>query len=69
MGNKDDENKIVENDMKDLKNQNDESNEKIYYMPILMCLGLSIGLAIGKTTGMIIGLSLGVTIGAILDNQ
>ena len=44
----------------------------VQYMPIFMCLGISIGLALGAANNnmplfMCIGLSIGVGLGAVLD--
>ena len=46
--------------------------ENIHYIPICMCLGMSIGTAIGAATNnialcMSVGLSIGVGVGSILD--
>ena len=54
-----------------MKNQQEKEN-KTYYLPIGMCLGMSIGVAIGSARdnlaiGMCVGLSLGVCLGALLD--
>ena len=44
------------------------------YMPLGMCIGLSVGMAIGAafhhiSIGMCIGLSVGMAIGAVIDAQ
>ena len=49
-----------------------ESENQTHYMPIGMCLGLSLGVAIGTATDnlgtyMPIGLSVGLAIGAMID--
>ena len=51
---------------------NKKSENQTYYMPIGMCLGISIGTAIGVATDnlsiyMPIGLSIGMCIGALID--
>ena len=56
-----------------MKNQQEAENQT-HYLPIGMCLGMSIGTAIGVATdnlatGMCIGLSIGVGIGALLDSK
>ncbi len=53
-------------------NNNKDSDNQIQYLPIGMCLGLSIGMAIGSamdniSIGMCMGLSIGVGIGSLLD--
>ena len=53
---------------------NKKSENQTYYMPIGMCLGISIGTAIGGATDnlsiyMPIGLSIGMCIGALIDAQ
>ena len=53
---------------------NKKSENQTYYMPICMCLGISIGTAIGVATDnlsiyMPIGLSIGMCIGALIDAQ
>lgn len=50
------------------------SENSTSYMPIYMCLGLSIGTALGVATDklsiyMPIGLSLGMCIGAFIDDR
>ena len=50
-----------------MKNEN-----KIHYMPIGMCIGISVGMAIGAAfdnigVGMCLGLSVGMSIGLIAD--
>ena len=54
-----------------MKNKKDSENE-IQYMPIAMCLGISIGTALGVATDnmpvfMCLGLSIGMCIGSGLD--
>ena len=56
--------------MKDNKN----SENKMQYLPIGMCLGISIGTAIGAATdnigvGMCLGVGFGVLLGSLLDAQ
>ena len=51
--------------------KNDNEN-KPSYLPIFMCLGLSVGMAIGAASdnipiGMCLGMSVGVSLGAVLD--
>ena len=51
-----------------------KADNQTYYMPICMCLGMSIGTAIGVATDnlsiyMPIGLSIGMCIGALIDAQ
>ena len=51
---------------------NNESKNKVQYMPIFMCLGLSIGMAIGVNfdniaVGMCLGMSAGMGIGTLID--
>ena len=53
---------------------NKKSDNQTHYMPIGMCLGISIGTAIGVATDnlsiyMPIGLSIGMCIGALIDAQ
>ena len=48
-------------------------DDQMQYMPIGMCLGLSIGVAIGAGMGIIplgmcLGLSIGMCIGVAIDN-
>ena len=54
--------------MKEKKNSENET----HYLPIFMCLGLSVGTALGSamdnlSTWMCTGIALGVAIGAALD--
>ena len=49
-----------------------KSENQIQYLPICMCLGMSIGSAIGVATDnlslfMCIGMSIGVGLGAVID--
>lgn len=49
-----------------------DNQEKVQYLPIFMCLGLSVGMAIsaavGNTSiGMCMGVAAGVGIGALID--
>ena len=51
-----------------------ERENQTYYLPIGMCLGMSIGTAIGVATKnlsiyMPIGMSIGMCIGALMDAQ
>ena len=51
-----------------------ESESKIQYMPIYMCLGMSVGMAIGSAfdnigIGMCLGMSIGMAIGTCLDSM
>lgn len=51
---------------------NKKTNNQTYYMPICMCLGMSIGTAIGVATDnmsmfMCLGVSFGLCIGSIID--
>lgn len=53
---------------------NKKSDNQTHYMPIGMCLGISVGTAIGVATDnlsiyMPIGLSIGMCIGALIDAQ
>ena len=54
-----------------MKNQNN-NEDKVYYLPIFMSIGISVGVGIGAAIGnipvaMCIGLSVGVCLGAGLD--
>ena len=54
-----------------MSNQKNSENQ-IQYLPIGMCLGMSIGSAIGVATdnlsmGLCIGMSIGMCIGALID--
>ncbi len=54
-----------------MKNSKDSEN-KTQYMPIFMCIGLSVGMAIGAafdniSVGMCLGLGFGVCLGSVLD--
>ena len=51
-----------------------KADNQTYYMPICMCLGMSIGTAIGVATDnlsiyMPIGMSIGLCIGSLIDAQ
>ena len=51
-----------------------EKESEIQYMPIFMCLGLSVGMAIGAASdnmpiGMCLGMSIGMCLGTALDTQ
>ena len=53
---------------------NKESENQTYYMPIGMCLGISVRTAIGVATDnlsiyMPIGMSIGLCIGSLIDAQ
>ena len=53
---------------------NKKSDNQTHYMPIGMCLGISIGTAIGVATDnlsiyMPIGMSIGLCIGSLIDSQ
>ena len=50
-----------------------DSENKVQYMPIGMCFGISIGMAIGAAmdnipVGMCLGLGIGMCFGSALDN-
>ena len=52
--------------------ENKKSENQTYYMPIFMCLGMSIGTAIGVATDnmsmcMCLGISFGMCIGSVID--
>ena len=52
---------------------NKEPENKTQYMPIFMCLGLSVGMAIGAGVGnigvgMCLGIGVGVCLGACIDH-
>ena len=54
-----------------MKNSKDSEN-KVQYMPIFMCMGISIGMALGAAfdnipIGMCLGLGFGVCLGSALD--
>ena len=56
-----------------MKNRQEAENQT-HYLPIGMCLGMSIGVAIGSAMdnlaiGMCVGMSFGVCIGALLDSK
>ena len=51
----------------------DNSENQVQYLPIGMCLGLSIGMAVGAamdniSVGMCMGLGIGLCFGSALDN-
>ena len=53
--------------------KNDNSENQVQYLPIGMCLGLSIGMAVGAamdniSVGMCMGLGIGLCFGSALDN-
>ena len=57
-----------------MKKNNNESDPKVPFLPIGMCIGISIGMAIGAATDnipvfMCIGLSIGMCIGTLIDNS
>lgn len=50
----------------------DDSNEKVQYLPLYMCIGIAIGSGLGAVAGnipvfMSIGLAVGLGIGAAID--
>ena len=52
---------------------NKDSQNKIQYMPIFMCLGVSVGMAIGVAIdnigiGMCFGAGIGMCLGTFLDS-
>lgn len=54
--------------------ENNLSENQTYYMPLCMCLGMSIGTAIGVATDnlsiyMPISMSIGLCIGSLIDAQ
>ena len=56
-----------------MKNKNELEN-KIQYLPIGMCIGLSVGMAIGAamdniSTGMCLGMGIGLCFGFAMDAQ
>ena len=66
------EGKITEDSSKTEKKENQEKSQ-MTWMPICMCLGLSIGMSLGSlmfdnmSIGMCMGISLGVAVGSIID--
>lgn len=59
-------------DMSDNNTPSPENKQKISYLPIGMCLGISVGIAIGAATGsigvgMCIGVGIGMFLGAMID--
>ena len=53
--------------------KNDNSENQVQYLPIGMCLGLSIGMAVGAamdniSVGMCMGLGIGLCFGSAMDN-
>ena len=51
----------------------DNSENQVQYLPIGMCLGLSIGMAVGAamdniSVGMCMGLGIGLCFGSAMDN-
>lgn len=64
-------NNTKKNELNEDKNQKDDRS---YWLPIGMCIGLSLGVTIGAATNNIglwlpIGLCLGVSLGAVLSND
>ena len=58
--------------MKDNDKDKKHSGNQTYYMPIFMCLGMSLGTAIGVATDnlsvyMCLGMSFGLCIGSLID--
>lgn len=58
--------------MKDKNKVDKNSDNQTYYMPLFMCLGMSLGTAIGVATDnmsmcMCLGVSFGLCIGSIID--
>ena len=58
--------------MKEIDKKKKESENQTHYMPIFMCLGMSIGTAIGVVTDnmsmcMCLGISFGMCIGSAID--
>ena len=58
--------------MKDKDKNAKSSGNQTYYMPIFMCLGISLGIAIGVATKnmsicMCLGVSIGLCIGSLID--
>ena len=58
--------------MKDHDKNKNASGKQVYYMPIFMCLGMSLGTAIGVATDnmsvwMCLGVSFGLCIGSLID--
>ena len=58
--------------MKDHVKNRKPSENRTYYMPIFMCLGMSLGIAIGVATDnmsiwMCLGVSFGLCIGSLID--
>ena len=57
------------------KNENEENKEEsqVTWLPICMCLGVSLGMAAGSlffdnmSIGMCLGISLGVAVGSVID--
>ena len=62
----------TENEVMGEKKENQEKSQ-MTWMPICMCLGLSIGMSLGSlmfdnmSLGMCMGISLGVAVGSIID--
>lgn len=58
--------------MKEIDKNKKQSENQTYYMPICMCLGMSLGTAIGVATDnmsmwMCLGVSFGLCIGSVID--
>jgi len=63
---------IWDNNAQSNASKTDKSSDGIQYMPIGMCLGLSVGVAIGAAfhnigIGMCLGLGIGMCLGVIID--
>ena len=58
--------------MNEIDKEKNKSEDQTHYMPIFMCLGMSIGTAIGVVTDnmsmcMCLGVSFGMCIGSVID--
>ena len=65
---------MKKNKQKDIKGEKKESNDENYWLPIGMCLGISIGSAIGAATNNIglwlpVGLCIGIGLGAAFSDN
>ena len=60
-------------DEKNIENEENKEESQVTWLPICMCLGLSIGMGIGSllfdnmAIGMCMGMSLGVAVGSVID--